>query len=386
MLASGNVTHLQYEGRDIYLVGTAHISPKSVEEVRRVIGELRPDSVCVELDRTRYRTLVDQTGWKQLDIFEIIKQRKVLFFLTNLVLSAYQRKLGEAFGVQPGAEMLAAVRAAEGVGAEVVLADRDVQATLKRTWRNLSLWDKSKLLASLGTSFFAAHEITEEQLEELKDRDTISEMMHELARVMPRVQGPLIDERDRYLMSSIREAPGSTIVAIVGAGHVEGMIGYLHEPVDREALRQIPPPSGVGSTLKWIIPLIVIAAFYFGYREHAGEGLVDMLYAWILPNSIMATAFGVAAGARPLTLVVAFLVSPVTSLNPALGTGMVTGPLEAWLRKPTVDDCERLPEDAKSWRGLYRNRFTRVLLVVMATTIGSGVGGWIGAGWLVSLL
>lgn len=381
-----NVTHVTYEGKDIYIVGTAHISRKSVEEVVHVIETLEPDTVCVELNPTRLESLTDATRFQKLDIFQIIREKKVLLLMTSLVLSAYQRRMGEALGVKPGAEMLAAVEKAREQGAELVLADRDIQATLKRTWRSLSFLNKSKVLASLVASFFAAGEITEEQIEELKDKDTISDMMKELAKAMPQVQVPLIDERDQYLMSSIREAPGKTIVAVVGAGHVEGMVHYLEREVNRADLTRIPPPSWLVQTLKWIIPAIVLGAFYWGYQKNAGRGLSEMVYAWVLPNAVMAGVFAVVALAKPLTVVVAMIASPITSLNPTIGAGMVTGLLEAWLRKPTVEDCERIPEDSKTWRGIYKNPFTRVLLVAVLTTIGSAVGGWIGATWVVSLL
>jgi pheromone shutdown-related protein TraB len=395
---SENVTHLRYEpgllegettaedAKDIYVIGTAHISRKSVDEVREVIRAVRPDTVCVELDQIRFESLTDETRWRKLDIFQVIREKKVLLLLTSLVLGAYQRKLGEALGVKPGAEMLAAIEEAEKIGAELVLADRDIQATLKRTWRNLSIFNKSRLLGSLVASFFAAEEITEEQIEKLKERDNISEMMKELARAMPQVQVPLIDERDRYLMSSVQEAPGKTIVAVVGAGHVEGMVGYLGQEVDRAALERIPPTSWLVQSLKWIIPLVVLGAFYWGWREHSEEGLKQMLFAWILPNSVLAAVFAVIAGAKPLTILVSLIASPITSLNPTIGAGMVAGLLEAWLRRPTVEDCERVPEDSKTWRGIYRNQFTRVLVVAVLVTLGSALGGWVGATWVVSLI
>jgi pheromone shutdown-related protein TraB len=294
--------------------------------------------------------------------------------------------MGEALGVKPGAEMLAAVEEARKIDAELVLADRNIQATLKRTWRSLSFWNKSKVIGALVGSFFAAGEITEEQIEELKDKDAISDMMKEFAAQLPQVQIPLIDERDKFLISAIREAPGKTIVAVVGAGHVEGMVGYLDTEVDRDALSKIPPPSKIAEVLKWVIPLIVLAAFYKGYHDHQEQGLREMIYAWVLPNSIVAGVMAIAALAKPLTVVTSMLASPITSLNPTIPVGVVTGLVEAHLRRPTVADCERIPEDTKTWRGIYKNQFTRVLLVAALTTIGSALGAWIGASWVVSLL
>jgi pheromone shutdown-related protein TraB len=211
-------------------------------------------------------------------------------------------------------------------------------------------------------------------------------MMRAFAEEMPALQIPLIDERDRFLMSSVQEAPGEKIVAVVGAGHVQGMTRYLGQSVDRDALSTIPKPSGVGRLLKWIIPTLVLCAFYWGYRSHSHQGLAEMLYAWILPNSIAAAVLAVVAGAHAVTVVVAFVASPITSLNPTIGAGMVAGLVEAWIRRPTVEDCEHIPTDMLTWRGMYKNRFTRVLLVAVAVTIGSALGAWIGGAWVVTLL
>ncbi len=385
-MSDEHVTRVEHDGREIFLVGTAHVSQKSVDEVERVIRAEHPDTVCVELDQTRYDALVDDSQWQKLDLFQVMREKKVLFLVTSLALAAYQRKMGEKLGVRPGAELLAAVRTAEEVGAEVVLADRNIQATLKRTWRNVSFWSRLKLIGSLLAAPFAAEEITEEQIEELKDRDTISEMLDELARVMPQVKEPLIDERDRFLMSRIREAPGKRIVAVVGAGHVKGMLSHIDEEVDRDALSEIPPPAPYAGLWKWIIPAIVLFAFYWGYTQHSGETLKHMLLAWVLPNSVMAALLSIVAGAKPLTVVTAFVASPITSLNPTIGAGMVAGMVEAWLRRPTVEDAHNVSRDALSLRGIYRNRVTRVLLVAIMATLGSALGAWIGAGWVISLM
>lgn len=374
-----NVTVLDDGARTIYLVGTAHISAKSVREVRQTIEQVRPDTVCVELCKTRHEAMVDDNRWRKLDIFQIIRQRKVLFLLANLALSAYQRRLGEQLGVEPGAELKEALHAADDVGAEVVLADRDIQATLKRTWANLGFFSKMQVLGSLLDGFVGGEELTEDDLEKLKERDHLSDMMQAFAEALPQVKEPLIDERDRFLMSAIEDAPGETIVAVVGAGHVEGMINRRGEGADRDALSVIPPPKRWLGLLKWIIPALMLAAFYFGYREQSGRGLYELIMAWLLPNSIFAGVFSAIAGAKPLSILTAIIASPITSLNPTIGAGMVVGLLEAWLRKPTVEDCERLSEDMLSIRGMYRNPFTRVLLVAVAATLGSAVGAWVGA-------
>lgn len=382
----GHVTTLEYQGKTIHLVGTAHVSRKSVEEVERVIREIRPDTVCVELDEGRYKMLVDNRAWRELDIFQVVRQKRVLFLLSSLALGAYQRRMGEKLGVSPGAELLAAVRSAEEVGAEVVLADRDVQATLKRTWANLSFWDRVQMSAGLISAPFAVEEIDEARIEELKDKDTIGEMMHEIAEQMPRVKVPLIDERDQYLMSKIQDAPGKTIVGVVGAAHVAGMVKRLGEKADLAKLSEVPGPSGATALLKWIIPLVMLSAFSVGYYKHQGEGLEEMLYAWILPNAVFAGVLSIVALAHPLTVLTACVASPITSLNPTIGAGMVAGLMEAYLRRPTVEDCEGVQKAVSSIGSLYRNRVTRVFLVVVLASLGSALGAWVGFGWVIALL
>ncbi|HHH11787.1 MAG TPA: TraB family protein, partial [Sorangium sp.] len=247
--------------RTFHILGTAHVSQKSIEEVREVIRKVRPDTVCVELDKMRYEALTDDTRWRKLDIFQVIRDGKVLFLMASLALQSFQKRIGEKLGVRPGAELLAAVEIAEEIGAKVVLADRDVQATLKRTWRNLSFVSKGKLLAALVGSLFDSTELEEEEIEALKNRDQITDAMSQLAEAMPEVKGPLIDERDQYLMSAVEDAPGKVVVAVVGAAHVDGMTRHLGKSVDRDKLSEIPQPSLISRSLKWLIPTIILGAF-----------------------------------------------------------------------------------------------------------------------------
>ena len=382
-----NVITLEHGGRTFHIIGTAHISAQSVIEVRETIERVRPDSVCVELCQTRFQAMNDPDRWKKLNIFQVIRQGKTLYFLANLALSAYQRALGEKFGVKPGEEQREGVRVAEEVGAELVLADRDIQATLKRTWANLGFFGKMNLLGSMFQPAGEAEELTEERLEAMKERDTVSEMMQEFARALPQIKEPLIDERDQYLISSVIDAPGDTVVAVVGAGHVGGMIENLSnvKSINRDALSEIPPQALWVRSLKWIIPSLILVAFYFGYQNKAEGSLRDMLEAWILPNAVMGALVSLIALPKPLSVITAAVASPITSLNPMLGAGMVVGLVEAWLRKPTVADSETLIADAETMRGLYRNPFSRVLLVAVCATIGSALGAYIGAAWVFTL-
>ena len=385
-MSSQHVTVVEHHGKTIHIVGTAHVSRRSVEQPEKVIDEVQPDTVCVELDAIRYQAMMDDSQWRKLDIFQIIREKKVLLLFSNLVLSNYQRQLGKKLGVEPGAEMRAAILRAEASGAELVLADRDVQATLKRAWRNLSFWNKVQVSGALMDGFFAPQEIEETQIEALKDKDNVSEAMKQFAQFMPRLQGPLIDERDQYLMASIAEAPGKTIVAVVGAGHVEGMLRYLGKEVDREALSRLPPPSPWGRFWAWALPLAILGLGYYAYQKHQGQNLSELIFAWVLPTAGGSALLSLVAGARLLTVLVAIVGSPITTLHPAIGIGMLTGLTEAWLRRPTVADCEHVKDAMSSLRGVYRNRVTRVLLVTLLSSLGAIIGSAVGTSWILSLL
>lgn len=376
------VTHLGYQGRDIYLVGTAHVSQRSVDDVGRIIQEIQPDTVCVELDAARHQALVDPQRWRSLDIFQVIRERRLTFLLTSLVLSSYQRRLGAKLGVRPGAEMLAAIEQAHRVGAELVLADRDMQATLRRTWAALSLLDCVSLIGTLAGSLFAKGEITEEQVEALKDRDTISELVREFAEVMPRLQRPLIDERDRYLMSSVREARGQRVVAVVGAGHVGGMVSYLHAEVDRKALSAIPPPTWLRRFAPWFLPVIFLLALWRAYDGGGQDAVLGVLGGWVVANAACAAVFALLARAHPLTALAAALATPLLVLVPGTGGGIAAAYVEAWLRRPTLTDCEGLSR-VSSLADWKQNRFTRVLTVSFVTTLGCVIGAVAGVLWML---
>ena len=382
---SDTVTVFEHDGKTYYLIGTAHVSDASVREVRQVIETVRPETVCVELCQARYNALTSQDAWKNLDIFKVIKEGKTLFLLANLAIGAYQRRLGEELGVKPGAELLAAAEKAQEVGARVELVDRDIHVTLKRTWANLGFFTKAKLLGAIIEGLFSHEQVSADDIEKLKEQGNLSDMMSDFAREVPDVKKPLIDERDQYLMSGIEQAEGKTVVAVVGAAHVPGMKANLGKPVDRAKLDKLPPPSRILTALEWLLPIAILLAFVYGYWKDS-RPLDEMILRWALPISALSAIFTVIAGGKVLSVITAFLVSPLTALNPLIVAGMVVGLLEAWLRKPTVEDCENINRDVQSLRGVYRNPVTRVLLVAFMSTMGAGIGGWIGIGRLVSYL
>jgi pheromone shutdown-related protein TraB len=384
---STNVTIIERNGRTFYIVGTAHVSNDSVEEVKETIREVQPDTVCVELCETRFEALSNENRWENLNIFEVIREQKVLMLLANLAIGAYQRRIGRELGVTPGAEMIEAISAAKDIDAEIGLIDRDIQVTLKRTWSNVGFFKKIGLLGTIVDSLLGGgEEVTREKIEELKEAENLSSMMEEFAEAMPEVKEPLIDERDLYMVSKLREVSGERIVVVVGAGHVDGMTRHFDADIDRPALEEIPPPKPWVALLKWVVPLAVLCAFYIGYMQNEGRTLNELLMAWALPNAVFGALFTAIAGGRFFSILVAAVASPVTSLNPLLPVGVPVGFTEAWLRKPTVQDAQRIPDDVQSLRGFYKNPFTRTLLVTFMSILGSALGAWLGLGWLVKLV
>jgi pheromone shutdown-related protein TraB len=384
-LVSGDTT--------FHIVGTAHVSQRSVDEVRAVIAEVRPEVVCVELDQTRLDTLTKASAFRDLDVFKVVREGRTLYLLAHLALASYQRRIGASLGVKPGAELLAAVEAARASATPVELIDRDINVTLKRAWRNLGLWKRSLLLSSLLVGFEtddpkAGEPLTEKSIEDLKEPKALSEMLNELGRVVPQIKAPLIDERDRYMASRLAEvgAGRRTVVAVVGAAHVPGIHALFGTPIDRAVLDLIPPPSLAWRVIKWLVPILFLAALVWGWRRSDTTSFMEMMLAWILPTSVGAGACTLLAGGSLLSVVSAVIVSPIAAIHPLLGTGMVVGVVEAWGRRPSVADCERLPEDIQSFRGFWRNPVTRILIVAVASGIGTAVGFWVGVGWVASLL
>jgi pheromone shutdown-related protein TraB len=376
-MAKENIHHLTFEDKEIYLVGTAHVSRESVNLVNEVIDEKRPDTVCVELCESRYESLTQEKTWQESNVFRVIREKKAFLLLSNLILVYFQKKIGHKLGIRPGEEMMGAIKSAEGVGANVHLADRDVRTTLARTWRLMGLWTKIKLLAQIITSAGGMESITEEQIEEMKKRDVLETLLSEIGEELPEVKNILIDERDQYLTYKIRTAPGKRIVAVVGAGHVPGIQHYWNLPLDIEPLEQIPPRSKLISIFKWIIPLLILALFIISFFSAETSTTTHMLKWWILANSILAGLGATLAFAHPLTIFSAVVSAPLTSLNPMIAAGWVSGLVEAFVGKPKVRDFERLPEDISSLKGFWKNKITRILLVVVFTNVGSSLGTFV---------
>jgi len=371
------------EERTFHLVGTAHVSRKSVEEVREMILATRPDTVCVELCATRHAALTDDTRWRSIDAASIVGEGRAGFVLATLALQSFQKRMGDKLGVRPGAELLAACDAAREVGAEVVLADRDAQITLRRAWANLGLAKRLVLGAGLFASALGTDAIEEADIEALKERKHVSDVMGELGRRLPEVKVPLIDERDSYLASGIEESPGATVVAVVGAGHVEGILATFGARVDRAAL-EAPPPPRVGQKLAAGLP-VALALGLALLASSRGAAPMSLALAWVAPATAALGLALLAARARVETWLVALVTAPLLALVPS-ASSRVLGGLEVTLRRPSPDDGARLGRELSVPREALVNPIVRALVVAVVAELAASVGRLVAVVWLVVAL
>lgn len=379
-------------GRKIVLIGTAHVSKESIAEVKNEIESLKPDCVAVELDEKRYNSMMDPESWKNLDIVKVLKRREGFLMLANLVLSSFQKRMGKNVGVKPGDEMLAAINCAKENNILFTLVDRPIQVTLRRAWAKNSLWGKCKLLASMIASAFDNEEISEDEIEKLKSGNEMDSMMKELSEYLPSVKEVLIDERDRYLASHIWESEGNTIVAVLGAGHLPGVKAYLEKLAngimssDTSDIETVSEKSIAGKVVGWGIPIVIVALIVAGFFMGGRTIGTQMIGSWILWNGCLSALGALVAFANPITVLVAFVGAPLTSLCPLVGVGLFTGIVQALICKPKVSDIESLQEDVSSLKGWYKNRVLKVLLVFFLSSLGSTIGTFVATGKIASLL
>jgi pheromone shutdown-related protein TraB len=368
------VQHLTYENKEITIIGTAHVSKESAELVSRVIEDEKPDTVCIELCESRYQSIKQKDRWRNMDIVKVIKEKKTFLLLSNLLLASFQKKIADNMEIKPGEEMLRAIDSAEKIEANIHLSDREIQTTLSRIWRIMGFWDKIKLLFQLVLSMGDADEISEEDIEKMKKEDALQSLLAEVGKSHPTLRDILIDERDQYLSHKIKSAPGEKIVAVVGAGHLPGIKEYWDTDIDIEPLDELPPKGKTSGLFKWILPLLIMGMFAAGFFFGDTKSGTDMLKWWIAANGILAGIGAIIAFGHPLTILASVLAAPLTSLNPMIAAGWVSGLVEAFSRKPKVKDFESLPDDILSVKGFWKNKVTRILLVVVFTNIGSSVG------------
>ncbi len=375
---SQNITRiLLNDDKEIILIGTAHVSKQSAEEVKEIIELERPDSVCVELDEQRYKSVTDENSWKNMDIFKVVKEKKASLLLMNLVISSTQKRVAKQLGIKAGQEMIQGIESAKEVGASLVLADRNIQVTFSRIWNSVGFMGKMKLLMQILYSIFNDEKITEEELEKMKSQDMLNAMLEEFTQAFPKLKVPLIDERDQYLAQKIKDAPGKKVVAVVGAAHVPGIKEEIKKEQDLGALNQVPVGSKIPKLIAWTIPVLIISIIAYTFYTNPTAG-IDQTTSWILWNGFLAAIGAALAFGHPLSILTAFVVAPLSSLNPLMAAGWFAGIVQAYIHRPKVEDFENLSEDVLTVKGFWRNKVTRILLIVVFTNLGSTLGTMIG--------
>jgi pheromone shutdown-related protein TraB len=373
----------------VTLLGTAHVSRASADQVAAELDSGAYAAVAIELCPSRFDALTQPDKLQQLDLMQVLRQGKASMVMANLAMAAYQQRLGEQLGIEPGAEMRTAVEQAEVHGLPVVLIDREIGTTLKRTARGLSWWRRAALFSGLLASLVSREEVSEEDIEHLKEGDVLETTFAEFAHDRQDLYQPLIAERDRYMAAKLRESvaanPGQHTLAVVGAGHLQGIARHLEDSVavDQELaeLEAIPARSRWPALIPWVIVALVLLGFYIGFTRNPDLGW-QLVRDWVLINGGLSAFGALLAAAHPLTVLTAFVAAPLTSLNPTIGAGMVTAAAELWLRKPLVSDFSHLRKDTTHLAGWWKNRVSRTLLVFLFSTIGSALGTYV-AGFLI---
>ena len=378
------VREVECDGVHYTLLGTAHVSRASVEAVRHHIEHGQFDAVAVELCESRHKALTDTSAWRDMNLFAIIRAGKAGMMMASLALSAYQRRIAEQFGIEPGAEMKAAMESADSAGIALQLIDREIGVTLKRTSRRLSWWQRWLLTNGMIVSLFSREKFSEEDIERLKQGDILNETFSEFASSSPDLYESLIDERDHFMAARLRQENGGRrgrrVLAVIGAGHLEGTARALASDEDPSAqisrLNDVPPPSRIWKAIPWLILIAVVSGFGIGFSRSPELGW-SLVLTWVAINGGLSALGAACARAHPLTIITALLAAPLTSLNPTIGAGMVTGAVEASLRKPKIADFESLRDDVIKLSGWWKNRVARVFLVFFLSNLGSAVGTWV---------
>ena len=380
-------------GAEVYLLGTAHVSRASVARVQALLtpaadGNPDFDAVAVELCPSRFESLMDPDRLHRMDLFAVIREQRVYVVAASLALAAYQQRLADQFGIEPGAEQRAAIQLAHDRGLPVLLVDRDIGVTLRRAAANLGWWKRLNLFSGLLVGMLSRDEVSEEEIERLKQGDVLETTFAEFAEDRRDLFVPLITERDQYMAARLRqEIAGSghrRVLAVLGAGHLAGVAAALREPAAPgadpagtiAALSHVPPPSLFWRAFPWLLVVLILGVFVYGFTRSPELGW-NLVWDWVVINGGLAALGAAIAAAHPLTVLVSFCAAPLTSLNPTIGAGMVTAAIEVYLRRPKVGDFGKLREDTTSIRGWWRNRVTRTLLVFMFSTIGSAVGTYL---------
>jgi pheromone shutdown-related protein TraB len=389
LFAGQPVRIVERDGVRYTLLGTAHVSHASVEAVEKAIHSGRFDAVAVELDPQRLQALTEPDTLAKLDLVEVIRKGRVALFAANLALSAYQRRLAEQLGIEPGAELKRAVLLAREQGLPVHLIDREVGLTFKRASAQLGFFGKIKLMTGLAAGLFSSDEVGTDEIEKLKQGDMLESSFGEFAKESPALYDAIIGERDRYMATRLREeralqgaVPAQReVLAVVGAGHLAGLATYLETDQDapvplRAQLEEVAKKRNIPWFTLAILAIVATGIGVGFYRGGLGVG-GELLLTWAMYTGGLAGLGCLLAGSHPLSILTAIVVAPFKPFRLSIPTGAFAALVEARLRKPAYEDFLKLRDDAQSLKGWYRNRVTRVVLTFMLTNIGSMLGLWL---------
>lgn len=379
----------ELEGVTITVLGTAHVSRASAASVKAMVESGRYDGVALELCQNRYQAIKDPDAITRMDLLQVIRSGKGAMVLASLVLGAFQQRIADQFGIEAGADMRAAMGAAERQGLPLMLVDRDIGITLKRIYRSVPWWRRLGLFSGLLAGLISRRQVTEEEVEQLKQGDVLDAAFTQFAERRAEIYQSLIDERDQYMVARLVEEARASgckrILAVVGAGHMKGMQRYFEarrlesdEQVAgrRTELEQVPASGQLWKLLPWSIVAVILCGFGYGFSQSSELGW-QMVQSWVLINGSLAAVGALIAAGHPLTVVSAFAAAPLTSLNPTISAGMVSAAVETMLRKPQIGDFTRLRSDTRHFSGWWGNRVARTLLVFLFTGLGSVVGTYV---------
>ncbi len=376
----------EVDGHKITILGTAHISQASADKVKELIATGEFDAVAVELCPSRHKAIVDPDLLSKMDLFQVIRKGQASMVAASLALGAFQQRMAERLGVEPGAEMRTAIKDATEAKLPVLLIDREIGITLKRIYHSVPWWRRIELYSGLLASIITRETVSAEEIERLKEGDVLESAFSQFAENEKHLFKPLISERDEYmsarLLKECVENNYQHTLAVVGAGHLKGieqimMNGRINDPdVAIQQLDIIPESTNWFKFLPWVIVAMVLTGFTVGFMRSPEVGMA-MIIDWILINGGLAALGATIALAHPLTILTAFLAAPITSLDPTTGVGMFTALVEAYLRKPTVGDFSRLRSDTASLKGWWHNQVTRILLIFLLSSLGSAIGTYI---------
>jgi len=379
------IERVQRDGVEYLVLGTAHVSKVSVDAVDALLANEHFDAVAIELCDSRAQSMRDPEAFKQMDLFKVIRQGKAGMVAASLVLSTFQKRLADQSGIQPGAEMKAAMDGADKRALPLWLVDREVGTTLKRAWHSVGFWQRFGLLGGLLASVFEREAIEQEEIEKLKQGDLLESAFSEFASESKPLYQSLIGERDAFMAARLREEAARTataeprrVLVVIGAGHLKGLTGLLREQQDDPAtivanLASTPPKA---RWPKWVALILVLAVFAaIGYAFHRNTALgAQALRDWVLYTAGFSALGALIAGGHPLSILAAFIAGPIKPFRPGIPSGGISAMAEAWVRRPRVIDFDTLRDDIGHWSGWWKNRVARTLLNFFLVSLGTIIG------------